>query len=80
MIKTTIEWYTLDEKLPTETKYVESGGFIGVLCAVEVRVDYENFITYKILKWENGRFLQYSDRKCRDYTEHVKYWAYVPMI
>lgn len=73
MIKTTIEWYTLDEKLPFDGKCFSEGQYAEVLCSVEYCI----VETFRYLNNQLGIF-QYGE--WLDYTGDVKYWAYVPEI
>lgn len=82
MIKTTIEWYTLDEKLPfdgdlvTEERYEELLGCINMF-SKNWGIDRQ---TVEVFRYLNGQFTMYYDGDGVDFTEDIEYWAYVPKI
>ena len=81
MIKTTIEWYTLDEKLPYDGEILWMDNITEILCQVEVKVGSSLSFTYiDQLDWSGGKIVKMSDGEYIDVTDDVKYWAYVPEI
>lgn len=81
MIKTAIEWYTLDEKLPYDGKILGLNDETKILCVIETKVCTTlSYITIEQLEWLDGKVMTYYDGEIIDCTENVKYWAYVPEI
>lgn len=77
MIKTTIEWYTLDEKLPFDGELYGMNDYVEVMCIVEI---HRHEDSCEVLRWLDGKLMHYYDGEFIDSTKRVKYWAYVPKI
>ena len=81
MIKTTIEWYTLDEKLPYDGKKLCENDKTEIICIVEFKIAGTLYLSYfEQLDWIGGKIVQMYDGEYIDVTDSVKYWAYVPEI
>lgn len=81
MIKTAIEWYTLDEKLPYDGKILWMDDRTDILCQVEIKIGSSLYLTYiDQLDWSGGKIVQMLDGEYVDVTDSVKYWAYIPEI
>ena len=81
MIKTTIEWYTLDEKLPYDGKILRIDDDCDVLCLFEFKITQKALVKHiEQVYWIDKKFMMYNDGELVDYTDEVKYWAYVPEI
>jgi hypothetical protein len=75
MIKTTLEWYTLDEKLPFDGNNFTENEYAEVLCSIR-----HNWETVEVFRYLNGRFVIYYDGELVDFTDDVLYWTYVPNL
>ena len=81
MIKTTIEWYTLDEKLPYDGKWLTIDDESDILCMLKFNICKTLSIEYiERMDWIDKKALRLNDGEWVDYTEEVKYWAYMPEI
>lgn len=81
MIKTTIEWYTLDEKLPFDGKWLTIDDKSDILCMLKFNICKTLSIEYiEQMDWIDKKVMRLNDGEWVDYTEEVKYWAYVPKI
>ena len=82
MIKTEIEWYMLDEKLPFDGDLVTDGRYEELLGCMNMFSKNWNIDrrTVEVFRYLNGRFGIYYDGDFADFTEDVLYWAYVPEI
>ena len=80
MIKTTIEWYTLDEKLPFDGTMYGEHEYRELLAIITLTANGINFDTIQPFRYLDGAFGIYFDGDFVDCTEQVKYWAYVPEI
>ena len=81
MIKTTIEWYTLDEKLPYDGEYLSEYDETEIVCLLKFNIGKNLSVEFiDQLDWISGKPMKLNDGEWVDYTEHVKYWAYVPKI
>lgn len=75
MIETTIEWYTLDEKLPYDGECFSEERYAEVLGAIRL-----NWDTVETFRYMNNQLGLFSNGKWVDFTNSINYWAYVPMI
>jgi hypothetical protein len=81
MIETKIKWYTLSEKLPYDGEKLTIDDECDILCLLEFKVG-ETILGKHIqhVYWVDKKVMMYNSEKLVDYTEHVKYWTYVPEI
>lgn len=75
MVKTVLEWYTLEEKLPFDGECFGEKQYAEVLAYI--RHDWNTVETFRYI---NNKFVIYINGEEIDFTDTVIYWAYVPMI
>lgn len=81
MIKTTIEWYTMDEKLPYDGKILSDYDDTEIVCILKFNISKDLSIEFiEQMDWIDGKVMKINDGEWVDYSEQVKYWAYVPKI
>jgi len=80
MVKTEIEWYTLDEKLPFDGKILGIDDTTEIICIVEFKMATLYLSFFEQLDWIGGKIVQMYDGEYVDVTDSVKYWAYVPKV
>lgn len=81
MIKTIIEWYTLDEKLPFDGGLLRIDDDAEILCLLKFSIGKILGVEYiEQMDWIDKKVMRLNDGEWVDYTEEVKYWAYVPEI
>ena len=80
MIKTTIEWYTLDEKLPFDGEWFGDEKYKELLGVIDLSANDITFKTMEMFRYLDGMFGIYVDGEFIDFTKDILYWAYVPKI
>lgn len=75
MKKTTIEWFTIDEKKPFDGEPITEDVYRELLCFI--RHDWD---TVEVFRYVDNKFVLYVDKKECDFTDSVIYWAYIPDV